>query len=357
MKKISKKFLYVLLIIIIETVVIKAFMYDVLPKKYFYDSNHILNVMRGIGSADKVYKHTANIFNKINFLKLKNIKQWGYAVSAAFTTILIIIFYKRRRMSKQESIFVFSCIALLNIYVFGLTKDVIQFFYFLLLYIIINNKKLGTYSKLILSCIVLLYEAINFRVYYAIMAMLLVTIFFIYKFMIRGKTLNKKKIFKIIVIAILCFFAEVFVVQLLSKENYYSILYARSSVNSVRDDDVDAVTIINDLLGKNTNYFKFMANYCINFIRMLIPVELLLKGVKYIPFIIFQIYIGYQLFKLSRKMNDNKVLWFSAVLSFEMVSVIFEPDFGSFIRHESALILILLKIIEFNEKEKVKEKE
>lgn len=351
-KKISKNLFYILLIIIIETIVIKAFMYDVLPKKYFYDSYHIQNVMMEIGDTDKSYSYVAGIFKKINFMNLNNIKQWGYAISGLFTTILVVILYKRGKLNKHESIFVFVCIALLNIYVFGLSKDIIQFIYFFVIYVIVNNKKMGNNSKLILICMVLLYEALNFRVYYAIMAILLVTIYCIYLFMIKEKQINKKGILKIISFAMALFFIEVFIVQLISSENYYSILYARSSVNIVRTNDIDAVTMINDFLGKNTNYIIFIGNYCINFIRMSAPIELIFKGIKYIPFILFQLYITYQISVMSRNLNEKNILWYSIVLSFVMISTIFEPDFGSFIRHESALMLVLLKIIEYNEKDK-----
>ena len=37
-----------------------------------------------------------------------------------------------------------------------------------------------------------------------------------------------------------------------------------------------------------------------------------------------------------------------------MISIIFEPDFGSFIRHESALTLLLLEMNVINENIKIK---
>lgn len=348
MKKISKNLLYLLLIIIIETIVIKAFMYDFLPQKYFYDSNHILSTMKGIAPADKSYKYVADFFNKINIFNFSNIREWGCFISAIFTVILVVFFYNKKKIDKIESIYIIACVALLNIYVYGISKDIIQFIYFFIIYLILRNKKMGNKAKIILTCMVLLYEALNFRVYYAIMAMVFVTIYIIYTFMVKEKSIDKKGLLKIIVIAIIVFFAEVFVVQLLSKENYYSILYARSSVNGVRGNDVDAVTIINDLLGINTNFLKFIGNYCINFFRMLVPIELILKGGKYIPFIIFQIYIGYQILIMSRNLNEKNILWYAVILSFIMVSVIFEPDFGSFIRHESTLVLIMIEAIENN---------
>jgi hypothetical protein len=144
------------------------------------------------------------------------------------------------------------------------------------------------------------------------------------------------------------FFAEVFILQFISRDNYISILYARLEINIQREAIVDASTMINDLLGPNTNYIMFIGNYIINIFRVMVPVELLLKSIKYIPFIVYQIFITYQIIKSCTKINDNSILWIITTISFMMISVIFEPDFGSFIRHESALILILLELTNIN---------
>ena len=109
--------------------------------------------------------------------------------------------------------------------------------------------------------------------------------------------LNKSVFTNIIIVGLAIFFIEIFIVSIISDTNYQSILYARSSVNMYREDDTDSVTIITDVLGENTNFVKFIGNYIINFIRMLIPVELLLKGVKYLPFVIYQIYVSIKFFK------------------------------------------------------------
>jgi hypothetical protein len=346
-KNINKDLLLAIVIVIFVTIFLKAFLYDLLPPKYFYDSKHILGAMNGTATADKSYVFVANIFRFINIFNFSSISQWGWLMSLIFIPILIFVITRRRQYSLVQYIFILSSVVLLDIYVFGLTKDIIQFLFFLLLYIVLKTK-MKNITKLILCCLILLYEALNFRVYYAIMAMIMINIFIIYIFFIKNKKLNKQIVFKIIILSLIMFFAEVFILQFISRDNYISILYARLEINIQREAIVDASTMINDLLGPNTNYIMFIGNYIINIFRLMVPVELLLKSIKYIPFIVYQIFITYQIIKSFTKINDNSILWIITTISFMMISVIFEPDFGSFIRHESALILILLELTNIN---------
>ena len=344
-KSISKKMLLIIFVVIIETIFIKLLMYDTLPQKYFYDANHILNVMNNIGLTDKSYTYTANVFNFLNIFGLSDIKAWGYLISIIFLPVIIFGIAQNKEYNNFQLIFIISSIALLNIYVFGLSKDIIQFTYFLAIFFVLKSSKLSNLKKVILICFILLYEALNFRVYYAIMAMLVVTIYYIYLTFINGKKVNKRTFKKIILIAFLAFFLETFVVQLISSENYDSILNARYSVNIFRQDGTDSNTLINDLLGRNTNYFIFMGNYFINAIRLMFPIELFLKGPKQGIFAIYQIFISICLIRACRKINIKNCLWIITVISFFMISFIFEPDFGSFVRHETAMFLILLEVL------------
>lgn len=346
-KKILTSTLFGCYLILMETIIIKAVQYKILPGKYFYDSGHILAVMNGSNWTDIGYTFTANFFNRINIFGFTTIQEWSYLLAAIFSILLVVVLMKYRKFSLVQYIYIFASVGLLNIYVFNLSKDIIQFLFFFAIYLILTTK-IGNVKKLLLCCLILIYEAINFRVYYLIMAMLMITIYWIYIFLIKDRTMTRESVVKIIILALIAFFIEVYFVQMFSEENYESIILARYNVNVWREYDIDAVTIINDPFGKSTNYRIFIQNYLVNTLRMMIPIELFAKGVKYIPFIIYQIFVTYNIFKMSSKINDNNIMWLITVISFMMVSIIFEPDFGSFIRHESALILLLLQINVFN---------
>lgn len=344
-KTITKRMLYLVLIIILETVFVKFMQFKILPNKYFYDSKRILALSNGLTDVtDKAYSFAANFFKSINLFGFKTLSQWAYFL--AFISIILIIFVlaKNQKISLKNFIFVIASVGLLNIYVFNISKDIIQFLFFYLIFIVLSNEIISNQKKLFLSCLILLMEGIVFRVYYLIMAMLMVTIYFIYEKKIKNKKNNKRTIKKILLIALILFFMEIFVVQLVSTNNYNSIINARYITNINRESSPDSVTIINDLLGRNANFIKFILNYLINFVRMLFPIELITKGIKYIPFIFYQLFITFTMFKTSTKLNDKNIMWLITFVSFIMISVIFEPDFGSFIRHESALFLIMFEM-------------
>jgi hypothetical protein len=348
MQKLSKKTIFFLLQIFSLAILTKYLQYKVLPEKYFYDSKFILSLMDGNYIADKTYNMTAYIFDKINIFHFYKLEQWSIFFAIIFNVIIFVILFKRKKnYTFSQFIFIYASTVLLNIYVFNLGKDIIQFCVFLLIYMILINTKIKNKKKLIFILAILIIEALTYRVYYGIMAIILLTIYLIYVIFIKNKKLNNNNnnyAFKIILLCFIFFLMEVFFISIVSKKNYTSIVYARSSVNVYRDFDTDAVTIIKEPLGENDTFIKFVGNYCINSIRMAFPLELLSKGVKYIPFVFYQIYIIYIFIRELKKINDRNILLISTFLSYFMISVIFEPDFGSFIRHESAMILILIEL-------------
>lgn len=350
---INRRVLFVLVIIALETIFIKALQYKILPAKYFYDSSRILDLTNGISTVtDKSYSFASAFFKNINIFGFSTLNAWSYFIASCSISLIIIILSKNSKISLNNMFFIIASCTLLNIYVFNIGKDFIQFLIFLIIFAILKCNKISNKLKLILSSLVLLAEAFVFRVYYAIMAMIMITIYCIYEKMIKNKIINKKTVFKIIVLALLFFFIEVFVVQLISDDNYNAILNARYIANFSRESSPDAITIINDLLGRNSNFIIFILNYLINFIRMIFPIELLTKGIKYVAFIFYQLFITFSIFKTSTKLTERNIMWLITVLSFIMISVIFEPDFGSFIRHESTMFLILFEMSKLNEEYK-----
>ena len=322
-------------LIIVEFFIIKYFQFHFLPAKYFYDSNKILRmVLYNIRYKDLAYDFTANLFS--------------YFIGFFFSIILFIILLKNKKYSLEQYLFIYSSVALLNIYIFNISKDIIQFIIFLIIYLILKNERFKNKKKVILITSLLLLESVFFRVYYAIMAVMIIAIYYLYNKLLYNKEINKKTVTKIITLSLTIFFSVVFIVSLISNNNYQRIIHARYGVNSLRSNDMDANTMINDLFGRNNTYFTFVFNYIMNAFRLMIPIELLVKGIKYIPFIIYQTYLTILIFKSSKKINKQNVLLLITIISFLIVSIIFEPDFGSFIRHESAMFLMFLELTMIN---------
>lgn len=349
-KKTTKNNIMFLFIIAIETLIVKIFVYGLLPRKYRYDSGKIFNIMNGSGLTDKSYSFTANFYNNIDFLKLTNIYEWSFFIGIiGFFIILIII--KNKQYNKMQKIYIISTVFLLNIYTFVLSKEFIQTLFFLLIQlIIISGTKRNKKNVLIL--IIFLFEAILFRVYYLIIG----SIFFLLAAndFIKKKNKNGKSFVYVAIVSVLLLTVEAFVLSKISSENYEALIEARSGANIGRIGDIDAASIINNIL-PNSNIFYFFINTIINSIRLLIPIELVTKGFFYIPFILYQIYITTQLVKYLKNAKDGTLVddertgtMLIVVISFLVVSAVFEPDFGSFIKHEAALFIFILPISHYN---------
>lgn len=348
LKKFYKKNFEWLLLIFPIAIIVKIAQQIILPDKYFYDSKKILNLMFFGTDSDKTYTVTAKIFDTINIFNLDSLLQWSILLAVIFN---ILVFYtlltRHKEYNLAQYIFIYASIVLLNIYVFNLSKDIIQFIVFFIICNIIISKKKSNFSKVIIISIILIIEALTYRIYYGIMAMILVSIYGIYVFLIKDKNLTKKNVIKIITFSILIFFIEIFAISLISSNNYNSIVNARNSVNQYREDGTDANTMITEVLGENTNFLLFAGNYIVNFFRIMFPIELVFKGIQYIPFIVYQIYISITLLNLIKRISNKNIVLISTYLSFFMVSVIFEPDFGSFIRHETTAILIIIEMAHY----------
>lgn len=341
-RRITKNKLLLAFLVFPLTILAKYVQFTFLPKKYFYDSEHILAVMNGSKLTDRAYTFTADFFNSVNFLNLSTLFQWSILLSSIASIILFVYLLKtKKNFGVKEYIFIYVTIFLLNIYVFNLSKEVIQILIFLLCALVINTDRIkNVKSKIALISGIFILESIYFRVYYLILATLVPIIFFFIK--------NDKKIkpMRAVSIVLVIFLVEAFVASIILPNGYSQIITARSSVNDMRIQlgDRDANTMIMEVFGQNTSFLTFSANYIFDFFRLTLPVELFTKGIKYSIFAIYQITLtGLVATSLKvSKIDKRNILALSVIIGFMMISAIFEPDFGSFIRHQCCIVPLLL---------------
>ncbi|MDO4729778.1 MAG: hypothetical protein Q4A96_01095 [Candidatus Saccharibacteria bacterium] len=350
-KTITKNKLLLAFLVFPLALLAKIVQFSFLSKKYFYDSEHILAVMNGSRFTDKSYSFTANFFSAINVFGLSNIYQWSIALSSIATIVLFVYLLKTKRVfTKKEYIFIYATIFLLNIYVFNLSKEIIQILIFAICALVINSGRIKDIKiKIALISGIFVFESIYFRVYYLILATLVPIIYFFIK--------NDKKIkpIKVILIVLSVFLLETFIASVVLPDGYSQIIAARSSVNDMRIElgDKDANTMIMEVFGRNGNFLTFSANYVLDFFRLIFPIELFVKGVKYSVFAIYQILLtSIVLASLKiNKANTNEKIALSIIIGFMMISAIFEPDFGSYIRHQCCVVPILACVYCSNSKE------
>lgn len=337
---IKKNNLILCFVLIFETILIKFLQYKIFSEKYFFDSKKILAVMNGSTVTDKGYSFTANFFNCVNFFHLNSIKQWSVLISF-FSLVVFLIYFSRKELDVTSYIYIGVSFALMNIYVFNLSKDIIQLIIFMIVYYIYSMKNIAEIKKVFLSVVIFIIESFYFRSYYLIIGILDIIFYCIYIYFFNAK---KKNTFFSCVIYFLLFIFMIYILQMISNENYIILVNTRNNSNLYRD-SADAFTMIKDFF-PNISFSYFLLNYIINAFRILFPVELFVKGYKYIPFIIFQIFFSIVLLKNAVNIKREKAIYIFLLMSFILVSIIYEPDFGSVIRHESVLMLFVLKILE-----------
>lgn len=350
MKTISKKsFLAIILLIFPLSFILQIFIVPKLPEKYFYDSMGILGIVNGTINTryfDSSYMFTGNFFRYINFLNLATFLEWAILLTLITVPFIQKELIRYKKATLDKIVFILITVLFLNIYIFRISKDFVQFLIWTLIYFILNsNFKLK--KQIFFTFIIFIFEAVFFRSYYAITGILFILI---YKYLSGSK--NKTKLGKILIVLGVGITMVLFVLQKISPNGYDQIVNMRYYQNRFRENTGDANTAINDMLSGSVPYL-YCVNYFINLIRISFPIELIIKGLKYFPFVIYQCYFSYEIIKKILENDKDNSKWLAVIGAYILVSILFEPDFGSVIRHEVSLVFIIFKLIlggEENEK-------
>lgn len=307
-----------------------------LDKKYFYDTNFILYAAHNnVYTSDKSYNFTSNFFSILNL----DLDFW-YIVLFIVTGLIIYLFIIRYEPIYNKSIFLLLFpmqIGIFYVYNSTVSKDFIQFLiYDLLLMCFILFKKKYVY---IVIPLVVLFSSL-FRSY----LIFEILFYFLLLYILNGNT--NIKIVKRLIFVIIIVIVSLSIFHKINPELVNNLINVRMSLNSDRINDPDARTVILDLINNNNNdIYIWLMNYLIDIIRLFFPFELIkLFSIKYFFFIIYQIIVSLLLFKnlFSIKYidgSDKKILLFT--FSIFLTNMLFEPDFGSFVKHQTAYLLFI----------------
>jgi hypothetical protein len=322
-----------------------------LPAKYFYDNNRIVGMVNEDMSMEAwggSYVVAANFFRAINIFGFTSISQWSWFLGMLLTLVVFFMVLRLPELDMVQTIFLLACVGLLNIYVFNIGKDAIQFLFFMAVYLVLLMPIKSSAVKIACAAIILYFESKVFRSYYVLIAALVLAIYCILAVFRRNHRLPpavKIVITTVTMYLLVCVMMVVASVAMHSE--YEQIMGIRDYSLSSREGDVDSVTIIKNWVGgdNSTNLPLFLLNYLINAVRMMIPFELAIKGVQYLPFFCFQvavtIYLAHLFGKLDEIEDETQFLAISIFLGYVLASALFEPDFGSWVRHEAATFPVL----------------
>ena len=322
-----------------------------LPAKYFYDNNRIVGMVNEDMSMEAwggSYVVAANFFRAINIFGFTSISQWSWFLGMLLTLVVFFMVLRLPELDMVQTIFLLACVGLLNIYVFNIGKDAIQFLFFMAVYLVLLMPIKSSAVKIVCAAIILYFESKVFRSYYVLIAALVLAIYCILAVFRRNHRLPPAvKIIITTVTMYLLVCVMMVVASVAMHSEYEQIMGIRDYSLSSREGDVDSVTIIKNWVGgdNSTNLPLFLLNYLINAVRMMIPFELAIKGVQYLPFFCFQVavtvYLAHLFGKLDEIEEETQFLAISIFLGYVLASALFEPDFGSWVRHEAATFPVL----------------
>ena len=296
-------------------------------------------------AASNATQNACFIFSKLNILKLAD-TYYGYEIliTVVFNILILILFNKLRSLyNLKESMFIFASVVVLNIFDFCLAKEPVQMLYFILMFYILLNNKMKDHTKLFFVFCAYLLSAVSYRNYYVLMALFLLYCYFALN-LILVKTEKVKSWHILLFIAGLFTFHLIFMsaVKNIMPSNYTELIRVRFRGES------GASTIYT--LFKSTQPLLFSLDYLLVILRMLVPVELLVMGPKYAIFAIYQIVITIIVIKNLRNYNNiskTRRIALAIYLAFLLGSATFEPDFGSWVRHEAVVFPIYLILAGF----------
>ncbi|MCI9617516.1 MAG: hypothetical protein HFG31_05880 [Eubacterium sp.] len=314
----------------------KLIQYYILPSKYFNDSGRMLLMLNGDSSVGwwSGYEETIEFFKPFNIFGFTSIFQWGALLGIIFTTIMVVLVSRVKEMSMSECVYTLMATGLMNIYVFNLAKEPIQMLYFVCIMLIIMLPIKNTFIKILGCCGIYYWESNTFRSYYIMMAAMVIVLYFIFFWLRRRKRITKFKILLAIVVSFAAMLAFVYASQFVAPDDYEDVLRVRDKYANEA-----ATSAIQNPIEVDGNFGIFAFDYILAAIRMMIPIEMVLKSPVYSPFFVYQIFIlvyWIRAMKNIKRLNPQLMLALACFTAYLFGSFVFEPDFGSWVRHEAA---------------------
>ena len=252
--------------------------------------------------------------------------------------LFMLLLNVRRYLTIGQAAFLVCSIMVLNIFAFTLAKEPIQMLYFLLVYEILCRPRLSVKKKYVLSVLAIIFASITFRAYYIMIAIYMAGSMVLMNAVIKKKMNILAMSLIFLLMAGTVYFIILNAARLAGLPEYDELVRVRSQARGF------GVTVIAPSF-RTDNLFYLSVNYVLVMIRMLFPVELIRLGVKYFPYVFYKLLITVVfLSHLSHFKTNSQIMNLSLTvyIGFLCCSVAFEPDFGSWVRHESVVFPVFI---------------
>lgn len=304
-----------------------------------YNGNVSFQLFSADEGASSAGGNAAYLFWRINFFHLYGYGDWEVYVSILSNILVLLVMLRLKSVLRiYQWLLVTMTVAILNIFSFCLAKDPIQMCYFLLIFLVLISKwdykykSIGVYACILFSCV-------TFRTYYVLVLMFVIASQCICHLVLkRISGVGKRTMVFLAAITLFCFVFLSWAYQF-SNDNYMEIYNARVHTRSIES----ANTGIKNWLDTET-VPMFTLNWITVVLRLMVPLELIPMGPKYWLFVIYQLIVTIFTLRALKnlKRNSSSVnLALCVFLGFLLGSAMFEPDFGSWVRHEAVTFPVI----------------
>lgn len=328
--------------LIIFGILLSIFRDLILPVYFNYDSMYIAYLLGSEPVVGDSYSMTAYFYGLLGVHE-----QVGmiYRATIALFITIIMFFSIFESKTKVIGLIQFFCIVMVYtmsiVYLTTLSKDFVVFVFVALAFVsIIYFRRLGFFLYFLLA----LAYAYFFRKYWYLCVFSAIFLYFLMSMSVFK--------FKTISSIVFLFMVNIVVISLL----YYfltgeNIDVFRLELNEGRmDKSVDAMNTAIFPFFDGGAFYLTPINLIVTWIGFFLPLTLLaIGGVYYIILSFYFFMLGYFSLLVTKSavlFEDDRTVFFCVILfSFTIVQSCFEPDYGSFARHLSSLLPVIIYLI------------
>ena len=302
-----------------------------------------------IGQGDNVFTFF-KVIRLICFNLPDDFYSFEVAITILFGFIMVLILTKSKPyIDLTEASFIALVVIVNSVYCFSLGKEAFQMVYFIALFLCLKSEYMLPKKKLLISITIILISVATFRTYYALIVVFMISILLCTQFVLTyTQYMNWKRITLLFVLISFTYFIMMAVLMVVNGGLYVrfkdSLLYASDATSS---SNTYIENIIVPYLGDNI--IGLWLEYIIVVIRLSMPLELISLGIKYWPFILYQVLMTYYAVKgiaTIRENSSTKNIALLIYIAFLFASASFEVDYGAWIRHCAVTFPILLLMTE-----------
>lgn len=278
-------------------------------------------------------------------VNLQTLEAWDVLLGIIGAVILVYFAFwvsRAPNIARGQSVLFAAIVALSSMYIYMLCKDVVQALIFIAAFALLKAFKDSNKAMVAVAALFAL-EGLMWRPYYLIVAVF-VPVFYLALRKAKSGAVNGKMIIKFVLLVIVFAFLFAIVLKQVSPSDYAEIVsqHAEDRESFTANVAASGIKSFVDVTPSSPVYL-FILNWVINTFRLLFPVELFTKSLYYWVFAAYQLAITISALRTLRNAKDYRVLLCLAVFfAFVFASGSFEPDFGSWVRHETAALPFLL---------------